>query len=346
MSRQYTELYLFLTEQCPNRCAYCYIHFNNSSMTKEDIDRYIALYKPSRVIFFGGEPLVRLDLLEYTVLKYYGQIKFQVVTSTCANFKEFIEFHKEHPLDEVQLSWDGFTDSRVDVNGKSIADKVLKNIYYAIDQGLHFDVKTVINNENIQDLSKIHDLFKEWKNKGLPANGQFVIAHGEDYSDQFYIELEKQLPYTFDLDKMYVEHMNKINAYLNHDYSYASCNIGKYITVNPDGCENICTAMSQYRFNLGPEVSQRRCKHPDCNDCQYSYLCDGGCRYERYLKYREKWQEGHLNCTCRIVAIFAKTIENFLNGLDSEGQKKLLDALIRFKKWNYERYNILQGGKR
>lgn len=340
MSNKYTELYLFLTEQCPNRCAYCYIHFNNSSMTKEDIDKYLALYKPDRVIFFGGEPLVRLDLLEYTVLKYYGKIKFQVVTSTCANFKEFIEFHKEHPLNEVQLSWDGFTDSRVDVNGKSIADKVLNNIYYAIDQGLKFDIKTVINNENIKDLSKIHDLFKEWKYKYKDtANGQFVIAHGENYSEEFYTELEKQLPYVFDLDKMYVDFLNKITAYLNHDYRYASCNIGKYITVNPDGCKNICTAMSQYRYNLDSELSQRRCKNLACQNCEYSYLCDGGCRYERYLKYRDNWQNDYLDCTCRIIKIFAKTIENFLNNLSPQDQQRLLNKILEYKRWNYERYN-------
>ena len=60
-------------------------------MTKEQIDSYIEQYHPGRIIFFGGEPLLRLDLLEYTVKKYYGKIQFQVVTSTMVNFKEFIE---------------------------------------------------------------------------------------------------------------------------------------------------------------------------------------------------------------------------------------------------------------
>lgn len=336
MSR-YKELYLFLTEECPNRCKYCYIKWRPETMTEEDIDKHISYYKPTRVIFFGGEPLERLDLLEYTVKKYWKQMKFQVVTSTCSNFKEFLEFNKKYPLDEVQLSWDGFTDSRIDKYGNSVANKVYNNILYAASEGLKCDVKTVINNENIYDLCKLHDLFKSWLSIGV--NGEFVIAHGENYSEDFYTELEKQLPYTFDLDKLYMEHMNKINAYLVQD-DFCSCDIGKYTIVDPKGEENICTALSQYHINLGNQKSQERCKNEDCQKCKYSYLCDGGCRFERYVKFKDKWEYNYLPCTCRIVKIYAKTIENFLNSLSDKDMERLLQNITRYKKWVYKRYNI------
>lgn len=332
------EIYLFLTESCPNRCKYCYIKYKNTSMTKEDIDKYIEKYKPDRVIFFGGEPLDRLDLLEYTVMKYWKKIKFQVVSSTCSNFEEFLAFNKEYPLDEVQLSWDGFTDSRVDQHGKSVADKVYNNILHASDMGLKFDVKTVVNNENIKDLSKIHDLFKSWLKKGI--NGQFVIAHGENYSDEFYSELEKQLPYTFDLDKMYFEHMNKINAYLIRD-EFCSCDIGKYITVDPMGNENYCTALSQYDIDLGFQKIQTRCKNEKCQNCEYYFLCDGGCRFERYVKFKDKWEYNYLPETCKIVKIYYDTIKNFIDGLSVDERNILASELMKYKKFVYDRYEIV-----
>ena len=57
----YREYFFFLTNNCPNRCKYCYIDFHSKDMTIEQIDKYMEELKPSRIIFFGGEPLLRLD---------------------------------------------------------------------------------------------------------------------------------------------------------------------------------------------------------------------------------------------------------------------------------------------
>lgn len=332
---KYEELYLFLTETCPNRCKYCYIKYKDEAMNEQDIDKYLAHYNPQRVIFFGGEPLDRLDLLEYTVMKYYGKIKFQVVTSTCSNFREFLDFNKKYPLDEIQLSWDGWSDSRVDQHGKSIADKVYDNILYAASTGLKFDVKTVINNENIQDLLELHSLFKDWIKLGI--NGQFVIAHGENYTENFYTELDRQLPLTFDLDKMYHEHMNKLNAYLIRD-DYATCDVGKYTTVDPRGNENYCTALSQFDIDLGFQKIQERCKHSDCQNCEHYYMCNGGCVFERYVKYKDKWQYNYLPATCKITKTWIKSIEYFLNSLSQDETNILIDMVYRYKDFIHKRY--------
>ena len=56
----YKEIYLMLTEACPNRCEYCYIkgRDNPATMTFDQIDKIIQEEKPSRILFFGGEPLL------------------------------------------------------------------------------------------------------------------------------------------------------------------------------------------------------------------------------------------------------------------------------------------------
>ena len=99
----YKEIYLMLTEACPNRCEYCYIkgRDNPKTMTFEQIENIIETERPTRILFFGGEPLLCLDLIEKTMEKYYSKIKFQIVTSTVVNFKEFIELE-----DCIQVSSD------------------------------------------------------------------------------------------------------------------------------------------------------------------------------------------------------------------------------------------------
>lgn len=337
------DLYLFLTNACPNRCEYCYIKYNGLSMTEEDIDKYIEKYKPFRIIFFGGEPLVRIDLLKYTVKKYWNSgIIFQLVTSTMSNWREFIEFYKEYRIPELQISWDGKTDSRIGADGKPIADRVWNNInalVYELERShleINFDIKTVINNYNVKDLLRLHYLYKDLDHIGI--HGQFVIAHGEDYTDEFYEDLRKLLPLTFDLDKMYVEHMNKIISYLEQSEG-CSCDIGKYITISPNGKEDICTALSQFDYNIDFQLSQERCKSEDCQHCKYFYMCDGGCRYERYVKFKDKWEYNHLSCTCKIMEIWHESIERFLSQCRSDPNKTKLRKLItRYKFWNNKRY--------
>ena len=212
----YKEIYLFLTNQCPNRCHYCYIKYNNDCLTEKDIDECIEQNKPNRVVFFGGEPLMRLDLMEYTLEKYHNQMDFQVITSSMANWKEFIKFQKKWNI-ELQISWDGFKDSRVDTSGRSIADRVLKNINYAISEGLdHFDIKTVINNANVKDIPRLNKLFHRL-DKEFHINGQYCIARGEDHNDQWFKDLEENLYCTFEgtLEHPYTENLNKIMAYIN-----------------------------------------------------------------------------------------------------------------------------------
>ena len=63
----YKEIYLFLTNQCPNRCHYCYIKYNNDCLTEKDIDECIEQNKPNRVVFFGGEPLLKKQTIKDTI---------------------------------------------------------------------------------------------------------------------------------------------------------------------------------------------------------------------------------------------------------------------------------------
>ena len=342
------DLYLFLTNACPNRCKYCYIKYGHLSMTEEDIDKYIDIYKPKRIIFFGGEPLVRIDLYKYTVKKYWNSgIRFQLVTSTMSNWNEFVEFYKEYPIKELQISWDGWRDSRIGADGKSISEKVYGNIiqfaydFRSLSNPVEFDVKCVINNHNVKDLLDIHNLFKVFNNKlrGCRINGQFVIAHGEDYDDQFYKDLERQLYYTFDLDKMYVEHMNKLISYLDQSNG-CSCDIGKYITISPTGIEDCCTALSQTDYRIDNQLAQERCSSEDCQHCTFFYMCDGGCRYERYLAFGKDWPNKHLNATCKIMKIWHDAIERFLSQCRSDPNRtKLRELITRYKWWANERYD-------
>ena len=304
----YREIYLMLTELCPNRCEYCYIkdRANPKSITMDIVKKAINKYNPTRVILFGGEPLADFNMYKKVVKEYFGKIKLQVVTSTMSNFKEFIEFNKEYPLNEVQISWDGFNNNRLNAGHCDTSVKTYENIEYAISQGLKFDIKAVISNNNVDQMLELHKIFKKLKPYGV--SGQFVIAHRDLYTEHFYDGLKDNLIKTFDLDKMYTDHLNKIIAYLNEDTDYSSCDGGKYIVIDPDGRESCCTALSQEKnLVITSDEIQKPCQDPACIDCKYQYLCDGGCRYERYNKFGSEWKNHRLESTCMMMEIYDET---------------------------------------
>lgn len=336
-----TDYYFFITKNCPNRCNYCYVDYQgNEDMTIEDIDRYIDQYHPQRIIFFGGEPLLRLDLMEYTIKKYYGKIKFQVVTSTMVNFKEFIKFNKRYPIDEIQFSWDGFVPSRVDCNGKDISERVYENILYAaINQGMHFDVKAVLDNTSINKFLETNYIFNQLYKYGV--NGEFVIAHGEDFDDNFFKKFKKYLPYMIDvnLTKPYSDAINKIAAFISKD-EYCSCDIGKYRTIDKYGRVNNCTALAQIGVDLDNNKCQQRCRARECLDCKYACICDGGCRYERWNMFKMDWVGCFNPNTCKVMEIYYDTIERYLDRITPETEDKLIHLILKQKEWALKRFGL------
>lgn len=328
----YKEIYLMLTEACPNRCEYCYIkgRDNPATMTFDQIDQIIQQEKPSRILFFGGEPLLCLDLIEQTMEKYYGKLKFQIVTSTVVNFEKFIDLNEKYPMNEIQLSWDGFADkNRVDTCGKSIASNVYQNIWYAIDRGLKFDIKCVIGNENVHLMEEIHKQFLEFKKYGV--SGEFVVAHRSLYTDNFLEVFKEQYKKTFTLDKMYMDHLNRIIAVLQNDRYFGSCDAGKYKVITPSGWESYCTALSQEESKFGDELLQKPCKNPICDECDYRCMCDGGCRYERYLEFGDEWESNFLESTCIMMKVYYDTIKEWISSLNSEEIERLYDIIKRYK---------------
>lgn len=339
----YKEIYLFLTNQCPNRCHYCYIKYNNDCLREKDIDECIEQNKPNRVVFFGGEPLMRLDLMEYTLEKYHDQMNFQVITSSMANWKEFIKFQKKWNI-ELQISWDGFKDSRVDTSGRSIADRVLNNINYAISEGLdHFDIKTVINNANVKDIPRLNKLFHRL-DKEFHVNGQYCIARGEDHDDQWFKDLEENLYCTFEgtLEHPYTENLNKIMAYINRA-PMQSCAAGKEQSYLTDKTMSSCTsiAFTDQKYEDFDKI-QKRCTSKDCQieNCKYFYLCDGGCRYERMLKFGDKWLDNYLPETCKLMKVYDNLITKYLASLNHEELAELYKIIMRYKNWLYKVNNV------
>jgi len=331
------DVFLMLTEFCPNRCDYCYIKNRHihETMSMDTVDQIMIEYKPYRVIFFGGEPLVEIDLIEKILAKYHNVCKFQIVTSGLVNYEKFIlDINSKYPLNEIQISWDGVNNnSRLSVDGFNRQDEVYQKILWTIDQGVKFDVKCVLNDLNIHNMYKTCQEFNRLALKGV--SGEFVIAHKENFTEKFFIEFEKQLLLCLELkEHMSMEFLNKIMMIICKDTNVKSCDAGHYYVFRPNGELSYCTILSQYSsYNISEEDLENRCNHFDCQNCEIAFMCDGGCRYERIITYGDKWKDNYCLHTCRINKIYYKVIINWLNNMTIQERLNFNNLLLRYDKF-------------
>ena len=125
-------LVLHLTQRCNLRCKYCFMALGTGEMT-EEVAKAAVDYaikhsgKYVRVNFFGGEPLLRFDLIQY-VTNYIKTAtdkptRLDIVTNGTLLSQEFFDFAVENKI-RISLSYDGLAndDNRVNEDGKGLLD--------------------------------------------------------------------------------------------------------------------------------------------------------------------------------------------------------------------------------
>ena len=194
-----THAYVMLTEKCPLRCKYCYIsHYDNSEICKmEYVDKLIDRFaeKPT-IVFFGGEPLLQLDLIKDIVKKYKSKCFFQLVTSGSINFIKFLKEvyipNREDFL--IQLSYDGTdSNSRIFINNKPSEINIKEVLLEALKLDCSFETRTVISDSNIDTLYSTYNELKDIHSKFNKFYFDFNLAHQKQFSKDFYGKLYSQL---------------------------------------------------------------------------------------------------------------------------------------------------------
>lgn len=368
---RFREIYLMLTEFCPNRCVYCYIKNRDQreALPMEYVDALLEAFQfqRPRVIFFGGEPLIELKLIERIMEKYWHRCRFQIVTSASANYEAFIEeIYPRFPIPEIQISWDGPDNAnRPDIAGVCRQDAVWDKILWTLEHGVAIDIKCVINEQNAASVGRIYNCFIElMRHYPRLVHGDFVVAHQTSFQPGFHdalcsglqdalAMLRSQLEgsYSFYIPR---DWLNKMLAIIAEDrMRRSSCDAGNYIVMRPNGDLYPCTIFSQLdyepfrignicnsdlRFEVFDEI-RAACRHEDCSPCRAGVLCDGGCRYERYAVYGPEFDRVYCPHQCKTTKLFYDVFSQWLRSLSAKSRCKLNEYLQRYQRWTL-RYSL------
>ena len=326
----------------------CYIkdRDSHSEISIDIIEKSMDLLstdKP-RIIFFGGEPLLKLDLMRETIKKY-PKAQFQVVTSAVVNLKEFLHdiYLPNESHFDLQISWDGETSSTRKLKNGEIVN-VLDTIKYVAS--LHpLQVRCVLNDINVQGMfdafKAINDLYIETNNICI----DFTIAHQETMENSFVEYFSEQsikiLEYCSDNKSIIPQLL--VNQLLNitNKHQSTSCDAGNYLVIRPNGDIYPCTILSQYgydfcignvleqdkkfKYNIIDEIKNES-TNEKCISCVYNLFCDGGCRYERYLKNKKDYLGVICDHQCNNMKLFMY-LSDWFEALPLSKQIKYINRL-------------------
>ncbi len=321
-------LELFLTENCNLRCDYCFVKDKDSfnSMNDETALKSIDfLIKESKwekslsILFFGGEPLLKFDLIKKVVgyslenvRKANKKINFSMTTNGTLFDKEKAIFCKEHNI-RYMLSIDGtkeFHDlHRKSLTGESSFEMIMRKFPM---------LKEIepIQSVRITPLpDTIPNLFSNIKYLTDLGVNDFTIgtAHGIKWSELDYGIYEGQMKKVLNLYKKLKKEGVHINFNIlrkpgikgENEVSNCKfpakkrfgCRAGKgYICVAPDGslfgCSMLLGTNRSFKIgNLDTGLDENLRKELvilnynrdfKCLSCKYSNYCNGGCIANNY----------------------------------------------------------------
>jgi sulfatase maturation enzyme AslB (radical SAM superfamily) len=162
-------LMLMCTSHCQLNCDYCEIRRVPASMSfpvlRKAVELLLSTQKPEcQLRFWGGEPLLRWDLIKSAIryarqqaIKRSKKITFMITTNGLLLDKEKISFLKEYPV-EVMFSLDGDRRStlrhRVALNKKDYYASLLAQLGYLKRSGIPFFINMVVTPDTINELLK------------------------------------------------------------------------------------------------------------------------------------------------------------------------------------------------
>ena len=315
-------LILFLTNNCNLNCKYCFVK-KEQHQSKLDFTKYKEVIdnnnkQISSITFFGGEPLLYIDLIE-SIIKYNKEKKyhFQYILNTNATLinDQVMEIIKQNNI-LVNASLDGNIISNSNNRfGEIIFKKVINNIYKLKQNDIEVIINYVITPNNIDHIYESLHFFKEQSINKIAL----LFDYEAIWQEKDLIKLKKQLEKSMDIfsdisNKDFIVYpiYSKVLAILENK-EIPKCRFGEEtIVLSRTGEIYPCISfvddkgyqMIDFNHHLKNTVNISKCKN-----CKYLTLCTNNCM----CRYNNNPNEIDINCEIEkiLIDISSKIIDNW-----------------------------------
>lgn len=252
-----TKAIFILTEKCNMKCKYCYsseyrlindLDYEKAKIVvdfifKNAIKKRLFFKKDANVkIYFhgGGEPTIRLDLIEYIVNyanelsnKYKIKVIYKIATNGILIDKCIELFKKNNFFVRVSLDTNNKSKSKRIYNNKSSFSIVENNIMLLEKYDIKYSISIVICDDDINDLYKLSRYCIKHFRNAVEVKFPLVSINSES--------LKNKINYT-NVVKYFKQYMKVVEYYINKKYSsYKNFKtIGQFLEFNSNiKCENV-----------------------------------------------------------------------------------------------------------
>ena len=355
--------YFILSEHCNLACKYCFVGSDacgqgissTKDMTPEIAEKALDVFArqleqssedyteyESNIIFFGGEPLLKFDVLEYVArrVKELSESRPVLRNTSLAVITNGTLLNEERILKldamgvAVSISIDGFTEQansmRVDKQGNETFERVVQVL--ETYKRLEVDppsLSVTLTERTIEDLPSMLKLVGDYGVRGFGYN---VLLKREDEDGGEYYEAASQ----FIIDSLLAlrEHgvyedriMRKLNAFAHSRVHFSDCGAtsGGQILFAPDGRIGICQGLMSESENYVADIWDDDFianEHPawkawsgltaihndECLSCEALGICGGGCPVNARLLHPELG----LHCVDERSCVHSKKTLEFL----------------------------------
>jgi len=363
--------YLTLTTKCNLMCKYCYGNSTVDFLSEKELLNYdlnipseinynvdhlkklIKDDKDSCITFYGGEPLLRINLITDVMDKVKSK-RFMIQTN--GFFLDKLNSEYTNKFSTILVSLDGTKEHTNKMRGEGVFEKIIENLKYIKTNGykgeiiarmvaspeegnIYENVKFLAENEDFK-FTSIH-----WQ-----IDAQFWKS---DYEKKDFVNWSKK--YNSEIGELvnwWVEDIKKNKRVLKiypfigiiHDLFYnikspMRCGAGHSLFgIQTDGVITGCPITAGYKplycGNIKDseiKISNLNVKNP-CVSCDVLNICGGRCLYANYTKL---WGEKGFNEVCDTIKFLIEKLKKVLPEIKNLIDKKIISETDL----DFDRYN-------
>jgi putative peptide-modifying radical SAM enzyme len=365
--------YVTLTNNCNLRCKYCYekcckdfgvdlgglqIDYSVPSSINYDLvelEGFCEKDPDTSIVFYGGEPLLRIDLLEEVMERVVAK---EFILQTNGLLLDQLDQKHLKRLDAILVSVDGGKDLTDHYRGEGIYERVFQNLRLIRERGF---VGEVIARMTVGRETRIdREVWSLLSGEGLLDSVHWqldALFWHNDYDKEAFSKWAKDEynPGVRSLIDRWVEHMKRhgevlriypligiTQSLLQNEPTKLRCGAGwAMFNIQTDGKITPCPVMAGMKdFYLGDirdtdpsDLASREVSvSKPCTDCSTYSLCGGRCLYANVTKL---WGEEGFELVCG-------TVRELIDALRSAApaiQQLISERRIALQDFHYPKYN-------
>lgn len=363
--------YLALTSKCNLLCKYCYgksVEDNlteeemenydftlsdNPTFTIEELKKYASQDKDFVLTFYGGEPLLKIDILKEMMDKIPAK---EFMLQTNGIFLNKLDSKYLNKISTILVSIDGTLEHTNERRGKLVYEKIINNVKLIRKNGFTGEIiarMTVDETSNIYENVTYLQTIKEfnsihWQIDAGFWKNDYAVRDFRNWTINSYnpgikklidwwikeIETTKQIPRIYPF-------LGVIDSIRNKVPSMMKCGAGhEVLGIQTNGIIAACpiTAgckslyMGDIKTSSLKEIKENPILPDDyCLNCDIKDICGGRCLYANKTQL---WEE-HYDEVCDTI----RFLVNSLTQANKEINKLIENKTINEKQLKYPKYN-------